>query len=254
MAITHTVADDITLGRGRLYFFPFIAGTSTPQDAGIYMGNTPGCTLSGEVEKLDHYTADTRVRTKNLSVTVEANYSGTVTTDNINAANLAMFFMGTASTVTTTAATAVAFSAVGNLPVDSIIQLGRTAANPAGVRKVANVVVTGKTAGTDYAVDLDLGQIHVLVAGVFAGTYDVQASTRSRVISAGTEAKGMLHFVSDNPEGTNRDVIMPSVTLAPNGDYQIKGDGTDWQTMEFTLEVLKKDGPTPAVIIDGRPA
>jgi hypothetical protein len=103
-------------------------------------------------------------------------------------------------------------------------------------------------------VDLALGQVQILVAGTYAGTYDVSASTRDRVISAGEQAKGLLHFVSDNPEGSNRDIILPYVTLAPNGDFALKGDGTDWTSMEFTLEVLKKDAATPAVIIDGRPA
>ena len=252
MAITHTVADNITLGRGRLYFAPFIAGTTTPQDAELYLGNTPGCSLTGEVEKLDHYTADTKVRSKDRSIVIEANYSGTLSTDNISVGNLARFFMGTSSTVTTVAASAKTITTTGTLPVDSVIQLGRTAANPAGDRKVTNVVITGKVLGTDYAVDLALGQVLVLVAGPFAGTYDVSASTRDRVVSAGEQARGLLHFVADNPEGTNRDIILPSVTLAPNGDFAIKGDGTDWIMMEFTLEVLKKDAATPAVIIDGR--
>ena len=105
MAVTHTVADNITLARGRLYFAPFIAGTTTPQDAELYLGNTPGCSLTGEVEKLDHYTADTKVRSKDRSIVIEANYSGTLDTDNVSTENLARFFMGTASTVTTTAAT-----------------------------------------------------------------------------------------------------------------------------------------------------
>jgi hypothetical protein len=47
MAVTHTVADNITLGRGRMYLAPFIAGTTTPHDAELYLGNTPGCSLTG---------------------------------------------------------------------------------------------------------------------------------------------------------------------------------------------------------------
>lgn len=253
MAITHTVSDNITLGRGRLYFAPFLPGTQTPQAARLYLGNTPGCNLSGSVEKLDHYTADTRVRSKDRSITIEANYSGSLTTDNISVDNLAYFFLGEKSTVTATAASNVAFT-TGNLPADSTFQIGATDANPAGARKVTTVTIAGKVLGVDYELDLDPGLLHVLVAGDFSGTYSSAASTRERVISAGTEAKGLLHFVADNPEGTNRDIVLPSVTLSPNGDFAIKGDGTDWQTLELTLEVLKKNSATPAVIIDGRPA
>ncbi len=252
MAITHTRADNITLARGRLYFAPFLPGTTTPQASELYLGNTPGCTLSGAVERLDHYTADTRVRAKDRSVTIEANYSGTVSTDNISVENLATFFLGESSTVSQLALTNVAFTA-GTLAADSVYQIGRTAANPAGVRGVTTLTVTGKVLGVDYDVDLALGLIHVLVAGDFAGTYSASASTRDRVISAGTERKGLLHFIADNAEGANRDIILPSVSLSPNGDFSIKGDGTDWTTLEFNLEVLKKDAATPAIIIDGRP-
>ena len=114
MPITHTVSDNITLGRGRLYFAPFLPGTQTPQAARLYLGNTPGCNLSGSVEKLDHYTADTRVRSKDRSITIEANYSGSLTTDNISLDNLAYFFLGEKSTVTAIAASPRCFACMAS--------------------------------------------------------------------------------------------------------------------------------------------
>lgn len=253
MAFTHSAADDITLGRGQLYFAPFVNGTTTPQASELYLGNTPGCSLTGEVQTLDHYTADTKVRLKDRSIVIEANYSGTVTTDNLSSDNMARFFLGEKSTVTVVAATGIT-ETFTNPVVDSVIQLGRTNANPAGARKVANVVIAGKVLGTDYELDAELGLLRILVtAASFAVTYDVQASTRDRVVSKGTLVKGALHFIADNPAGSNRDIYMPSVTLAPNGDFQIKGDGTDWAQMEFTLEVLTKNSSTSAIYIDGRP-
>lgn len=251
MAFNHTVADNITLARGKLYFSPFATGTTTPAGHELYLGNTPGFSLSGSVQKLDHFTADTAVRQKDKSVTIESNYTGSVTVDNMSDENLAKFFMGSTSTVTAASATGKTESHLA-VPADAVIQLGRTTANPAGDRKVSNVAITGKGLGTDYTIDADLGLIHVLVAGDYAVTYDVAASTRSRVISAGTEVRGLLHFIADYPVGTNRDMVLPSVTIAPNGDLSLKGDGTAWQQMQFNLEVLVRDSSTPAVIIDGR--
>ena len=266
MAFTHA-ADDITLGRGELYFFPFLAGTTTPSSDGRYFGNTPGFNLSASVEKLAHFSADRGLKVKDRNVTLSVDYTGTMECDNINADNLALFFMGGKSTVTQGALTGEEETfASGTLSAGAYIQMGVTNANPQGVRNISSVVavlgVTTLTLGTDYEVDASAGQIHLLggvtqseltgPSGTLVVTYDVAATTRERVISAGTEAKGVLKLVSFNPEGTKRDYLLPSVTITPNGDFALKGD--DWQVMSFNLEVLAKNSTTAAVYIDGRPA
>jgi len=264
MAFTHA-ADDITLGRGELYFFPFLAGTTTPSKDGRYFGNTPGFNLSASVEKLAHFSADRGLKVKDRNVTLSVDYTGTMECDNINADNLALFFMGGKSTVTQGALTAQTETfAGGTLSAGAYIQLGVTDANPQGYRNVTVDTVTlggvAQVLGTDYELDEAAGQIHLLGGIDLEGldldplvvTYDVAATTRERVVSAGTEAKGVLKLVSFNPEGTKRDYLLPSVTITPNGDFALKGD--DWQVMSFNLEVLAKNSTTAAVYIDGRPA
>ena len=59
-------------------------------------------------------------------------------------------------------------------------------------------------------------------------------------------------MLSFNPEGSHKDIMLPSVTLAPNGELALKGE--DWLTASFSLEVLAKNASTAAVYIDGRPA
>ena len=260
MAFTHA-ADDITLGRGELYFFPFLAGTTTPSKDGRYFGNTPGFNLSASVEKLAHFSADRGLKVKDRNVTLSVDYTGTMECDNINADNLALFFMGSKDTfIQGTLTGRTETFAADTLSTGAYIQLGVTEGNPQGHR---NVTVTGVTLdgdpvveGTDYEVDAAAGMVHLLAANTGLGaiivTYDVAASTRERVISAGTEAKGVLKLVSFNPEGTKRDYLLPSVTITPNGDFALKGD--DWQVMSFNLEVLAKNSTTAAVYIDGRPA
>ena len=261
MAFTHA-ADDITLGRGELYFFPFLVGTTTPSSDGRYFGNTPGFNLSASVEKLAHFSADRGLKVKDRNVTLSVDYTGTMECDNINADNLALFFMGGKSTVIQGALTAQTETfAGGTLSAGAYIQLGVTDANPQGHRDVtvSGVTLDGTALvlGTDYELDEAAGMVHLLlgpgmVVDPIVVSFAVAATARERVISAGTEAKGVLKLVSFNPEGTKRDYLLPSVTITPNGDFALKGD--DWQVMSFNLEVLAKNSTTAAVYIDGRPA
>jgi len=252
MAFAHA-DDDIVLPRGRLYFAPFSPGTRTPQASRLYIGNTPGFSLTADSSTLDHYTADSSVRIKDRSVVTEVSYKATLQSDNISEANLARFFMGTSAAVVQAAATGVTESFTG-LVADAVIQLGVTATNPTGARNVSSVTIAGKVLGTDYELDAARGQIHVVTAGAYAVTYSVAAVSRQQVRSAGQQVAGALTFISDNPVGTNRDVYMPYVLLTPNGEFSMKGDGQAWASMSFNLQVMQKDANSPALYLDGQAA
>lgn len=247
-----------TYGSGEISFAAFLASTQTP-GARRYLGNTPEFTLTSEQENLDHYDADHGIRVKDDSVVTELTQSGTVVTDNINYDNLAMFFLGTTSTLTTASATGdidnIASAQYGTY------QLGVTSVRPTGVRKVASVVVTN-TAGdttyaatTDYLVDAEYGTVTLLEGGaITAGsgvkiTYNVATSTRKQVVASNRTIEGALHFKSFNPVGPKIDYFMPWVKLTPNGDFAIKAD--DWLTIPFSVEVLKKGDLAP-VYADGQ--
>lgn len=253
------MANNYTLGRGEMHFGQFRPGTQIPQGE-RYLGNTPELGFSAEQESLDHYNSDRGVRIKDESVLLQLDYSGTFVTDNISSENLAMFFLGEALKQSTTAITAQE-DEFTEVELGCTYQLGTSASEPSGVRSVDNVVLTVGSdtlvAGTDYVIDLDLGRVTLLdtAAGVVDGdtvqvTYDVNASTRSRVISRSMTIEGAMRFIAHNPAGENLDYFMPWVKITPNGDFQLKGD--DWQQLSFTLEVLKK-GSLESVYIDGRP-
>lgn len=248
-----------TYGSGEISFAPFLPGTQTP-GALDYLGNTPEFTLTSEQEALDHFDTDHGIRVKDDSVVTQMNQSGSIVTDNINYANLARFFLGTASSIALTSATAQADS----IPTIQFgtYQLGATNALPTGVRKISNVVVrnasggpTTYVAGVDYVVDLEYGTITFLAGGTIkAGdpahiTYDRAASTRQQVLAGNKTVEGKLHFKSFNPVGPKVDYMMPWVKLTPNGDFAIKSD--DWLTMPFSVEVLKKGALAP-VYADGQ--
>lgn len=257
-----------TLGRGRVFFdrFPSNATVTalTRGDGERYLGNTPEFSTTSESEDLEHFDSDSGVRTKDDSVQLTQSRSGAMTCDNIDSDNVALYFLGTASTLTQASATGVVetFTAAKN---GRFYQLGLTANTPSGVRKITNVVVR-KGAGFstvvnlagNYQVDEARGRVYIeatsadIAAADIQITYDVQASTRDRIVSGSTSIYGSLRFVADNPKGENKDYFFPYVKLAPDGDYNLKGD--EWLQMGFAFEVLKKASNIEALYIDGQPA
>ena len=262
-----------TLGRGRLFFDRFTpaqvaAGiaAATRGEGETYFGNTPELSMTSAEETLDHFDSDQGVRTKDDSVSLQLDRTGSFTTDNISVENLALYFLSDgASTFTQTAATAAEYLVPG-AKQGRFYQIGATEANPSGLRSISNVSVrkgvgfsTVVTQAGNYEVDEVLGRIYIIPGSAdipantdIEVTYDVAATTRDRVISKSQSIYGALRFVSDNPKGKNRDFYFPYVKLAPDGDYALKGD--DWQAMSFTFEALKKGTSVESLYVDGRPA
>lgn len=258
-----------TLGRGRVLFDRFapnvLVNAATRGEGERYLGNTPEFSTSSESEDLEHFDSDAGVRTKDASVQLSLDRSGSFTCDNIDKENLALYFLGLTSEVVQASATAQV-EVHENAKRGRFYQLGVTEANPAGVRNISNVTVrtggspgwaTTVTPSGNYEVDEVRGQIYVEIdaPGIDDAdiqiTFDIGASTRDRVISGSNAIYGALRFRADNPKGENLDYYYPYVKLAPDGDYNLKGD--DWQAMSFTFEVLKKASNVEAVYIDSQP-
>lgn len=252
-----------TLGRGELYFARYAPGTTQHNGNFRYLGNSPEFNLTVEEEKLDHFSSDRGIREKDLSVSLEVTRTATLTLDSIDLENLSLFFFGSSSQIAVPALTAEITTA--SVSGSGFVQLGQSDTNPLGYRNVTGVDVDGYDVGDDYTVEADLGLLYIVPGGAIAlaaaadpsgtveieVTFDVSAHSYSRVISGGTAIEGELKYISRNPTGPQRDYVMPRVTVGPNGDLALKGD--DWQTMPFSLEVLKKPG-LEAVYVSGRPA
>lgn len=253
------------LGLGRVYFDQYADGSKSVSLRGErFLGNAPTLTLNQTSDQLDHFSSTGPTRVLDASASLQTTRGGSVTVDNIDLGNLALFFGGVVTTQSQAAGTAV--TETRKLYKGSSLQLGTTAQNPTGVRDIDNLVIT-TTGGspvtvamvTNYEVDLNLGRIDVLddAATIVDGTeyvltYDVAAATRDQVISSDTPVYGALRFVSDNSYGKNTDYYIPYAKLTPNGDFSLIGD--DWQAIPFTIQTLVKDSQTAAVYIDGRPA
>lgn len=256
-----------TLPRGKLFFAPYAAGTTTPTGE-RFIGNVPELNLNFETEELDHYSSTGGIREKDDSIILEVNRTGSLITDDIQPENVAIVFLGSASTLTVVGAT-VDDEEFTIDKKDRYYQLGETDANPAGARGLGEYSVgvdieltneTGTTtyvAGTDYVIDMDLARLYipatstVTEGAVHKVSYKTKNSTRTRVVSGGTQVQGKLRYVADNPKGANMDYVMPYAKLMANGDFALVG-GDEWQQISLNIEILKKEG-MEAVYCDGRP-
>lgn len=260
--IVHTT-NEYQIPRGRVLFDPIDSNTGLLTGE-AELGNCPGFAVSIETEKADHFSSETGLRQKDASVTIEVTRTATVTCDNVSPENLARFLSGTLETVT---------QEVGAVTGEAIkvlkgrhYQIGRTAANPAGVRNITAVTVTDNaatptpyTVDVDYALDLALGRLQILPGGAISDgetivvNYSKPAKTWKRIkTGASTELSGAIRVISDNASGSDRDFYMPKVNLTPNGELPVIAEGTDFVTMEFTCEILKPEN-AEAIYVDGRP-
>lgn len=254
------MSNNLVLGRGKLYFDRFAPGTTT-KTGERYLGSTPAFSLTGETQELKHYSSEEGLQVQDESVTLRIDYSGSLTVENINQDNLALFFFGTSETATIASAAGETerFTATPGL----FYQMGATAAKPEGVENVSALSIsidpdgaaTAAVLDTDYSVDLAEGFIEILPGGgISAGdtievTYDIDAQTQDRVLSGTEVIQGALRFRSRNGVGNQRNFYMPKVNLAPNGEFALKGE--EWQNMGFNLEILQ-NGNLPNVAATGR--
>lgn len=256
-----------TLGSGKVLFDRFennIAVSALTRGVGErYLGNTPEFSTTSESENLDHFDADNGIRTKDDSVQLSLDRTGAMTCDNIDGENVALFFLGQRSIVTQVGATAVV--EVVTAQRARFYQLGVTESAPSGVRNITNVVVAAGGAPTwgtpvpatgNYQLDEARGLIYILGTSTLIDdeteiqiTYDTEDSTREQIITGSDAVYGALRFLANNPKGQNRDYYFPYVKLAPDGDYNLKGE--EWQSMGFSFEILKKASNIASMYIDG---
>lgn len=245
-----------TLGRGELRFSKFTTPTSYIPAGFEYLGNTTEFSMTVQAQMLDHYSMDHGIQEKDKSIPTRVDRTGKFTADSISITNLGRFFFGDALTVTQTSSTAVSETLPPVIPGFSY-QLGITANRPAGVKGVANVAITSKTAGVDFVFDAARGIITILAGGTIAAgatptvTYDIVANSYDQIISGNVPVVGALMFVADNPEGANVDYLMRYVRLVPNGDFSLKAENA-WQQLPFTVEILRAPGMA-AIYANGQP-
>lgn len=246
---------NLTIGRGRLYFDQFdVNGNKTGER---YFGNTPKADIAIANTMLDHFDSDDGLKLKDASIILESEITFTLDTDNINADNLALWFLGAVDD--TTVAGASGLSETIAIGPNLFYQLG-TSANPSGVRNVGTVTIhvgTQLVPTSEYDVDDALARVFIHpdsahVTATSSGTigFAQLAYQRETVIAEGLQITGALRYISNNPAGPNRDIYIPKCQLTSDGTFSLKGE--TWQVMSFKVEVLLPADGSPRLYADNR--
>lgn len=254
---------NLTIPRGAVLFAKYLPGTQTP---GPYrdLGNCPEFTLSRSADYLTHYSSKSGVRVKDAEVPLSGDLTGSVTIDDISAENMALWFMSNVQVVTIASATGQS-ETISDVVPGGIYQLGRSAVAPLGLRGISNLSFGGGGSyveGQDYVLDGDNGLLTILEGGSIAPganlslTYNVAASTYRQVNAGDVGAEGELKFISQNPFGPNRVIMIPRARINPQGDLSLMTDAESptWQQIPFSISVMQKGNMPLAMNADGLPA
>lgn len=253
--------NNYVVGAGKLYFAPFdpVTRLAGPER---YLGNTTAITRTVVIDKLDHYTSDYKLKTKDATADIQQDDTGAFTTDNVDLDNVALWFGGQKS-VTAQAAAAAVTETFNNPVLGRWYQLGKTPENPFGVRKAGAITsikvgATAMAAAASTAIDPDNYKVDLARARVFLNyeaedidpdtdvvmeiVYSLLVDSRTVIVSNGAQQEGELRYLADNRHGDNNDFFWPDAKLTANGDYALKGD--TWAELQFNVEFLKKDEDT----------
>jgi hypothetical protein len=253
--------DNLTLGRGKIYFAPFKTGTKTLGGGERYLGSTKSMSITPSKEELTHSNMEGGRVFDDKKVITKENDSISFSCEDISQENTAMFF--SAETKTTAYTSAAEVSVFDSVEGGLFYQLGATSLRLTGAREITSLVVTGGNPvatyikGTDYEVDLGLGRIEILATGNIPVDTEITCSFNQPIqsiesVSSGENSviEGQLRFIADNAVGDNKDYLWPYVSLVASGAFELKGN--DWQSLPFAASVMRLNSTTPSVIIEHR--
>lgn len=223
------------------------------------IGSVPTLNLNFTTEKfrLRDYRLPGRPVLDTASIPGDKTFS--FTTTNLNAENIAMFFMSRVENVSLQAVTGQVENIGAILPGQKYY-LGGNGADAAGVKNLTDVSITyeGEPLENliDYVIEPRLGAITFLVGGaVISGgtaivTYSADATTFKRVAAGDTTRKMAMRFNGNNLAGENKNVFIPMLDVTPDGDLSLIND--DFAELQFSAEILKRDGMAQ-IYLDGMP-
>jgi len=257
MALTYPITNRIVIGAGRCFFAQEASSTTEGEDF-RYLGDNPSLTVSATTEKVEVDSSDGPVAETLVSITKKVARTMKMTLRHVSADNLALFVMGTASTVTQTA-TGGTFSITTAVPgryykVGGNTVFGLTI-SATGVRAGATASGTAVT-GTKWEYDGNAGMLYFTtgsgVTGPHTIVYTKTATSHSKVETNTTGAlKGTLIFVSDNTEGSEDVWKISRCEIAPDGESALKSRDNPME-LPFNVNILTRDSTTPQITINGQ--
>jgi len=261
MALTYPHDNDYTLGAGYVSFAAESSST-TEGTAFRYLGQTSGFSVGGNAEIITADSYDTPVAEEKVRIVKKVTRESALTLNDIDAYNLSLFLMGSASSVT---------QATGSGSTSITMQKGRyykiggddvmdITVTATGVKQgtasgTAIAAVTGST--TNYELDINQGIIYfptgtAATTGSITVSYSKVASSWDKVVTGATPIYGTLLFVGDNTVGENRRLKISRCVLAPNGQLEFKSRD-NFMAATMTVGILTR-GTTPQVQVWGAAA
>lgn len=314
--ITRSYTANHVIPKGVTYVRPLT------EDAAKILGSNQAFPLTIAVTALDHFSAETGFNEKDDTANVSREFAAELPVDDIQDQWLAYWMMGVTGSISD-AGGAVADEA-HNVLLDGEIQLGRSASNPIGAKKISAVsidhaqngasgwaaqvyaagayivegsyvyqtVAGGTSSGTiptfpttvgdtvtdagsvvwvnvglvtlveltDYEVDTELGRIKILsTARVADGQsylfdYTTAANTVQGVWSSSNDVAELeVEVIGTAVKGAKQNWLFPRVKLTPSGEMSLKNAEANWQSMTFTMTVLKPTDGRESVYKNGLP-
>ena len=257
MAIATTVKQRVVSG-GEIFLALYNA-QGQPTGDFEYLGLTNGFSVTIATEKIQSFGSETGLSALDDETLTRITRAGQIVCRQISLENLQKFIIGDISQIVQTA-TPVAGEVI-TVKGDRHYLLGKTPANPTGVRQVTAVTVNG-SGGTptyvldaDYTLDAEQGKIYIIPTsgggsipgGDIEVDYTPGAVTRDQLLSSAlAEVTCELLFVARNAKGPNRNLLGTKVTLTGAGDLPLKTE--DPAYVEVTWDLSFADPDTGAAL------
>lgn len=250
--------NDYNLGRGKLYFA--LLDTSGHPKGYRFLGNSPEFNITVDTETLEHQSSQAGLKVTDKEVTVSQKVTATISLDELNFDNLALFFSGTTSQHTNTATTGVVADAAGNIAVDGKSQwydiyqstTGLPTSDSSGDRMydLGAVTVSGPSGtpvyvvDTDYKVDLKMGRIFIVGTGTIPASGNIEVDVAANISGddavdqayalISSSVVGALKFIAENPadSDTQTEYQFHQISLKATGDMPLIGD--EYSVLQLT--------------------
>jgi len=261
MALTWPHANDYTLGAGYIQFAPETSST-VEGTAFRYLGQTSGFSVGGNAEIITADSYDTPVAEELVRIVKKVTRESALTLNDIDAYNLSLFLMGSASPVTQSTgsgSTAITMQKGRYYKIggDDVMDITVAASGVKQGNATGTTIVRATGSTTNYELDATQGIIYfptgtAATTGTVTVLYSKVASTWQKVVTGATPIYGTLLFVGDNTVGENRRLKISRCVLAPNGQLEFKSRD-NFMSAAMTVGILTR-GTTPQVQVWGAPA
>lgn len=248
-------SDNYLLGRGEVYFAELDANDNPVNFR--HLGNAPGISLTREIESIEYTSSQSGAATVDKEVVTSQSATITITLDEVEFNNLALFTAGEIVSQSNSAAVA-GVTGSNNLALPAANAQGRwydlyqtaTGAptnNPHTDRiyDIGVVTITGAVEGVDFTVDRKMGRLFVIQGGAVltdGTTHSVDIAANAGAAptvevlrgQTGITLVGAIKFISINPANGDKETEYQfhKVTLKPTGDLALIGD----EFAQFQLE------------------